>query len=149
MIWLWLMIAEWFKRLSVLSLSLVLVACGTVDTVSGWLTEEVYEAPPAELVEFSQEFEPRVVWTVNTGDGASEYSDLGPWLQGNMIVAIDNEGEVTSFEQTTGRQLWQVDLELPISTGVGGGNGLILVGSQEGEVLALNETMVSYFGESA
>ena len=135
------MIAEWLKRIFVISLSGVLIACGgALDTIHGWMNEDVYVAPPSELVEFTQEFEPIVAWTVNTGEGASEYSDLGAWLQGNMIVAVDNEGEVSSYDQATGRQLWQTDLDIPVTTGVGGGDGLILVGTQEGEVLALDES---------
>jgi len=134
------MLARLLKRTLILSLSLVLIACGATETVTGWLTDEVYVAPPSELVEFSQEFEPVVAWSINTGEGASEYGDFRAWIQGNMIVAVDNEGEVSSYEQTTGRQLWQVDLDLPVTTGVGGGEGLILVGGQEGDVLALDET---------
>lgn len=134
------MLVSLLKRIFVLLLSLLLIACGATETVTGWLTDEVYVAPPSELVEFSQEFEPVVAWSVNTGDGASEYSDLSAWIQGSMIVAVDNEGEVSSYEKTTGRQLWQADFDLPVTTGVGGGDGLILVGTQEGEVLALDET---------
>jgi outer membrane protein assembly factor BamB len=134
------MIAEWLKRFSIIALSSILIACsGVGETISGWINEDVYVAPPSELVEFNQEFEPVVAWSTNTGDGASEYSELSAWIQGNMIVAVDNEGEVSSYELTTGRQLWQADLDLPVTTGVGGGDGLILVGSQEGEVLALDE----------
>lgn len=134
------MLVSLLKRIFVLLLSLFLMACGATETVTGWLTDDVYVAPPSELVEFSQEFEPVVAWSVNTGDGASEYSDLSAWIQGSMIVAVDNEGEVSSYEKTTGRQLWQADFDLPVTTGVGGGDGLILVGTQEGEVLALDET---------
>lgn len=128
-----------FKRAFVIFFILVLSGCGTVDTVSEWLTDDVYVAPPAELVEFSQEFDPEVAWSTNTGDGASEYSNIGAWLQGNKIVAVDNEGEVSSYEQATGRQLWQKDFDVPVTTGVGGGEGVIFVGTQEGEVLALDE----------
>ena len=135
------MIAEWLKRFFIIALTSILIACsGVGETISGWINEDVYVAPPSELVEFNQEFEPVVAWTANTGDGAREYSDLGAWLQGNMIVAVDNEGEVSSYEQATGRQLWQVDLDVPVTTGVGGGDGLIVVCTQEGEVLALDET---------
>lgn len=134
------MIARRSKCFFVLFLTTILAACGTVDTVTEWFEDDTYVAPPAELVEFEQEFSPVVAWTVNAGDGASEYSDLGAWLQGNMIVAVDNEGEVSSFNQETGRQLWQVDLDVPVITGVGGGEALILVGTQEGEVLALDES---------
>lgn len=119
-------------------LVLLLSSCGTVK---GWLTEDTYEAPPAELVEFVPEYEPVIAWSVDTGDGAgNEYSDLSPWIQGNMIVAVDYEGEVSSFVSENGKHLWNVDLDVPVVTGVGGGEELILVGTQEGEVIALDET---------
>jgi len=116
----------------------VLTACGTV---SSWLEEDTYIAPPAELVEFTAEFEPKIVWQKDTGDGAGDnYSDLATWLQNDMAVAVDHEGNVSSYEALTGRQLWQTDLDAPIISGAGGGSGLILVGSQEGNISALEET---------
>ncbi|OUR72734.1 outer membrane protein assembly factor BamB [Methylophaga sp. 41_12_T18] len=131
------MIAKCIKRLLVLILSLSLMACGTVK---GWLTDETYVAPPAELIEFSQEFTPELVWSINNGEGAADYSDLGVWLQADMVIAVDHEGEVASYEAITGRQLWQVELDVPVTTGAGGGDNLILIGSKEGEILALDET---------
>ncbi|PHS71148.1 MAG: outer membrane protein assembly factor BamB [Methylophaga sp.] len=119
-------------------LMLLLSSC---ETVNGWLAEDSYEAPPAELVEFVPEYEPEIVWSVDTGDGAgNDYSDLSPWLQNNMIVAVDYEGEVSSFVAENGQHLWDVDLDVPVVTGVGGGEGLILIGTQKGEVIALDET---------
>jgi len=115
----------------------ILTACGTV---SSWLEEDVYVAPPAELVEFTAEFEPKIVWQKDTGDGSGDdYSDLATWIQGDMAVAVDNEGKVSSYEALTGHQLWQTDLDAPIISGAGGGSGLILVGSQEGNIFALEE----------
>lgn len=131
------MIAKCIKRLLVLILSLSLMACGTVK---GWLTDETYVAPPAELIEFSQEFTPELVWSINNGEGAADYSDLGVWLQADMVIAVDHEGEVASYEAITGRQLWQGELDVPVTTGAGGGDNLILIGSKEGEILALDET---------
>lgn len=122
----------------VLVMILALSACGTI---SGWLTEDVYEAPPAELVEFEAEFSPKIAWSVDTGGGTgdNDYSDLAAWLQGDMIVAIDYEGDVTSYDLKTGHKLWRVDLDVPVAAGAGGGDGLILVGTQEGEVIAVDE----------
>lgn len=115
----------------------MLTACGTV---SGWLTEEVYEAPPEELVEFSPEFQVVTAWSVDAGDGTDDpYSDLAVWIQGEMIVAVDYEGDVSSYDLQTGNNLWQTELEVPVIAGAGGGEGLILIGTQEGEILALNE----------
>ncbi len=124
-----------------LAIIMMLSACSTVDTVSGWFEEDVYEAPPTELIEFSAEFEQQVAWSVSTGDGASnEYDDLAAWLQGEHIVAVDSEGQVTSYIAATGKQVWQVELDMPVSSGVGGGEGLVIVGTYEGGVIALDET---------
>lgn len=120
---------------------MMLTSCGTVDTVGSWFEEDVYEAPPTELIEFAVEFEQKVAWTVNTGDGASnEYDDLAAWLQNDKIVAVDSEGQVTSYIATTGKQVWQVELDIPVSAGAGGGDGVILIGTYEGTIIALDET---------
>lgn len=125
------------RSFTLLGVMLLLPACGTV---MGLLEDDVYVAPPEELVEFSAEFEPVIVWSIDTGAGAeNDYSDLGAWLQGDMIVAVDYEGEVTAYNTTNGRRLWNIDLDVPVAAGAGGGGGLVLVGTQEGEVIALGE----------
>jgi len=120
-----------------LVLASLLTACGSMTS---WLEDDAYVAPPAELVEFTAEFEPKIVWKKDTGDGAGDdYSDLATWIQNETAVAVDYEGNVSSYDVLTGRQLWQTDLDIPVAAGVGGGNGLIIVGSQEGNILALDE----------
>ncbi len=130
------MIANIFRITYVFALITMLTACGTVGD---WFKDDVYEVPPAELTTFTQEFEPTVAWSTDTGGSDDGYSSLAPWLQGNMIVAIDSEGEVNSYDVKTGKRQWRVALKVPVSTGVGGGDGLILVGTREGNVLALDE----------
>jgi outer membrane protein assembly factor BamB len=112
-------------------------ACGTV---SGWLEDDVYEVPPAELTEFSPEFEPQIVWSTDTGGSEDDYSNLAAWIQGENIIAIDSEGEVNSYNIKSGKQQWQVELDVTVATGVGGGDGLIIVGTKEGKILALDES---------
>ena len=131
-----------FIRLNLVLISFLLItACGAVETVNGWFTKDIYIAPPTELIEFSAEFEPTVVWSIDTGKGSEdEYSDLAAWLQGDMIVSVDHEGTTRSFNSQTGQQLWQADLDVSVISGVGGGDGAVFVGTQEGELIALNET---------
>ena len=118
-------------------LVVMLTACGTVK---GWFEEDLYEAPPAELTDFTQEFQPTIAWATDTGGTDDNYSDLAAWLQGDSIVAVDSEGDVNSFDAQSGKRLWKKSLDVPVTTGVGGGEGLILVGTKEGEILALDET---------
>lgn len=131
------MIHKTFRITCAFILFTSLTACGTV---SGWFKDDVYEVPPAELTAFTQEFEPTIAWSTNTGGSNDDYSSLDAWLQGDAVVAIDYEGEVNSYDAKTGKRQWRVDLDVPVTTGVGGGEGLILVGTKDGQVLALDQS---------
>lgn len=127
-----------FKLVFLLPLFAMLAACGTIKHL---FVEEVYEEPPSELTEFTPEFEPKIVWENDAGDGAGETnSELGIWLQDGLVFAVDYEGDVTAFAADTGREQWDVDLDTTLVTGPGGGMNMVLVGTQKGQLIALNET---------
>lgn len=115
-----------------------LAAC---STVSDFIFDEPYEAPPEELTEFVLEFEPTVVWQTDAGEGAkNSYSDLSLWIDDESIFSVDYEGQVTRFASTTGSQKWQTELDVPVYTGVGANADFVFAGSQEGQVFALNKS---------
>ncbi len=117
---------------------MALAGCGTVKE---FFAADSYEAPPAELTEFQVEFEPKTLWSSGTGDGAeTAYSNLAPWIQGDSIITVDYEGDVRSHNIENGRREWRSKLDMPVAAGVGGGEGLIVVGSQTGEVVALDDS---------
>ena len=126
------------KKLVLLGFILMLTACS--GKVPDWLISDDLVLPPAELIDFEAEFEPEVVWSKDVGAGAkNEYSELRALLQNGNLIAVDQNGEVNSYDGLTGQLNWQIELEVPVVAGPGGGEGLILVGTQEGEVIALNE----------
>lgn len=128
------------KQLSLTAIFLTsLTACGAVEYL---FVEEVYEAPPEPLVEFEPEFEPKVLWRENTGDGAtSPYAELSPWVQNGHIFTVDGSGDVRGYQAANGRSIWRKKLKVTVATGVGGGvGGKVLVGTQQGEVIALDDT---------
>ena len=127
------------KKLAVLGLLSMLTACS--GKVPDWLISDDLVLPPAELIDFEAKFEAEVVWSKDAGEGAkNKYSDLRTLLQNGNVIAIDQNGEVNSYNGLTGQLNWQIELEVPVVAGPGGGEELILVGTQEGEVIALNES---------
>lgn len=123
--------------LLLLPLFLGLSGCGAIETL---FVEEVYEAPPSELTEFTPEFELKPMWKSEAGDGAGESNnDLGAWWQNGLVVAVDHEGEVSAFNAETGKRQWETELDVTVVAGVGGGMNMVLVGTQKGELIALNE----------
>ncbi|SEG10644.1 outer membrane protein assembly factor BamB [Nitrosomonas ureae] len=60
--------------------------------------------------------------------------------ENDVVYSADEAGKLTKYEAATGKQLWQVKTKHRFSAGVGVGEGLILVGTFKGEVLAYNES---------
>lgn len=56
------------------------------------------------------------------------------------VYTADEAGKLTKYDAATGKELWQVKTKNKFSAGVGIGEGLILIGTFKGEVLAYNES---------
>ncbi len=117
--------------------------------------EEVIE--PAKLERFSAERTLKPLWSIKVGAGADDKAiRLEPGLSGSRVFAASAGGQVIAVDRSTGRKIWQQDIRAlytrseanhafakdvdVITGGVGAGEGLVLVGSAAGEVVALNES---------
>lgn len=114
--------------LGAILLSMVLGGC------SWWQSSEDIE--PTPLVSFSQEAKVKKLWSTQIGSGLSEkFHRLRPGLSEEMIFAADIEGHLLGVDRSTGKVRWKLDLETPISGGVGVGNGRVAVATYAGDVL--------------
>ncbi|MCP4128471.1 MAG: outer membrane protein assembly factor BamB [Gammaproteobacteria bacterium] len=127
-------------RISVISLLLLLVGCGSLDPLQ-LLEDEPNIEPPAELVELKSSIGVRKLWSTSVGSGSSEDRvKLVPYVQGSRVYVADREGVVKALDSSSGRIVWSVEKEgLEISGGPGAGEGLVLIGTSNGEVVALSE----------
>lgn len=55
------------------------------------------------------------------------------------VYAADESGALAKYNAATGKQLWQIKTKTKLSAGIGIGDGLILLGTFKGEVLAYND----------
>jgi len=119
-----------------LGLMLTLNGCSS-DSSPDW-AEMRGEAEPAQLVEFAQsaKFEER--WHSNVGDAGQNL--LRPALSADSIYGASAKGKLTRLDRVTGKQVWRIDTGIAISGGVGSGEGLVLIGSDKGDVLAFDES---------
>lgn len=115
--------------------SLSLSGC---STVSDWFAGEDNTDPAAELKPLTGSLTARTLWSASAGGGSEdEFYRLLPGVDDNRIYACGREGQVSAFSSSGARQ-WSVDLDLPLSGGVGVGEGLVLVGSEMGDLIALD-----------
>ena len=97
------------------------------------------EIEPAKLENFDQKIELSRVWSAKpTSSNNSYWSKLTMAVNEQTLFAADHSGTVVALEVDTGRQQWSVDLDLPISGGLGYGDQKVVLGTIEGQVYTLN-----------
>lgn len=77
-------------------------------------------------------------WKGNVSE--NEIASFYAVYENEALYVADEAGKLTKYEAATGKELWQVKTKHKFSAGVGAGDGLILVGTFKGEVLAYNES---------
>ena len=137
---------------------LLLSGCAAFSWIPGIGDDEDDEekTEPAELVDFDAEVKLERQWKNKVGKGlGSKYIRLQPLVVADRVVAADAYGVVAAFDRFSGEKIWQqqvgeverrasgLDRFLDrsdsgfVSGGVGGGEGLALLGTTRGNVIAL------------
>jgi outer membrane protein assembly factor BamB len=93
--------------------------------------------PPAPLEPISSPIAVRVLWQAAVGRAADAI--FTPAVAGDRVVAAAADGTVTELDAASGKELWRVRLPTRLSGGVAADGRLVVVGSAEGEVFALDE----------
>ena len=116
---------------------LLLSLCGC-GAVADYFAGDDNVEPPAELVEFEPEFQPRVVWSRRVGTGPRrQYLKLRPAVAGETVYAAGRKGDVSAFRAENGERVWETSAKAAISGGPGVGGGQVVVGTTDGEIIAL------------
>jgi len=106
-----------------------------------WFGGSDNSLPPAELKAVAQPIGVRSLWEAQIGAGAkSQFIRLTPALADGRLYAASFDGTVVALDALSGQRLWETQTQLPITGGVGvSGNGLVLFGTNKGEVVALRQ----------
>jgi outer membrane protein assembly factor BamB len=116
----------------VAALVLSLSACGlwTRDTTE----------PPAPLPEFTAVGSPNTLWSRSIGRGADRSIwQVKPAVTDDLVVVADSRGRISALDRNTGAPRWENRLrDLRVSSGVGAGAGIAVVGTMDGSAIALN-----------
>jgi outer membrane protein assembly factor BamB len=118
-------------------MALSLAGC---STISGWFdSDDEDPTAPVDLVKIEQTVKIKKLWSAGIGDGQGDgLYRLQPVISRDVIYAASAEGLVRAFERAKGKSLWKVDLDTPLSGGVGVYENALLLGSSEGFVLKLD-----------
>lgn len=118
------------SRYILLLVSVVLItACGDEDNAE----------PPTELTPFEQTHNLELQWSVSTDDSiGQQYLFIEPLLLKDRIVTAGRNGTLNVYDLEDGDELAEIKLDIPLSGGVGGTEDVWLVGSRNGELIAVS-----------
>ncbi len=119
------------------ALALMLSACGGKTKKTDFFGVE--EKPKKPKISTSTTMKRN--WSVNLG-GKTKLGDavLSPALLGDYIYAASGKGVVHKIDTANGKRVWSQKFKKEtITAGVGVGGGLVLVGTDQGLVYALNQ----------
>lgn len=132
------MIKPTFSRRLILGgilLSFLLSGCASL-----WESDTDKKMRPAELEELSSSLPIRLLWSKSIGTVMQrEQLKLVPAFSGGVLFTADRNGLVQAHDGITGKTLWKRHTNTPLSSGPGVGNGLVLVGTLEADLIALDE----------
>lgn len=134
------------KRIAFLLMALILSACSIFGG-----KEEVDLDAPVELQKFESKLDVKKIWSQNLGKGAGKINPISiPAIDGNRLYSADHTGKVTAIDLDTGKRLWQKNLKKTYITGAtGASDGLVLVGTGQGEIIALSQSSGEILWRSA
>jgi tetratricopeptide (TPR) repeat protein len=96
------------------------------------------ELEPAELIDFETKVPVKRLWKTKIGADAEFLRvALRPMGDGNRIYAASVNGNVVALDPENGKQVWRNKLDVTLSSGPGVGEGLVVVITADGYVVAL------------
>lgn len=130
------------KSVRVLALSSVLLlvsGCANLNPLN-WFSGDDEANAPAELTEFQPQVTLVRNWSQNVGNGQGDtYTKIEPALNGGVAYAASANGVITAITADSGREVWRTRIDATITGGVGAGQGLVLVGTEDAEIIALDQ----------
>ena len=140
-----------------LFVAILIAATPGCSTVKGWFggSNKSKVNEPTELVKIASPIGVSKLWDVNLGKGEGRlWLRQHPTISGGRVYATNDEGEVLALDAATGKQIWVANAvnvektgswvkfwkrkaaEAGLTGSPGVGNGLVVVGGRNGEVVA-------------
>jgi len=95
--------------------------------------------PPVELTPLTNQIDISRQWKFTAGKGVSDfYLKLKPVFNKDTGYIVDYKGHLQAFTIKSGKQLWDVDLNVPVSGGLTLADGKLFLGTSKGEVVAID-----------
>jgi len=128
------------KLFRLLTTSVLLLLISGCSTFQEWFGSEEEDATaPVELERIDTKVKLKKQWSTKIGDGQGDgFYKITPTLVDGVLYVASSDGEVAAISAVDGDRLWRVELERPLSGGVGYHDRRLYLGGADGSVLQLS-----------
>ena len=128
------------KLFRLLTTSVLLLLISGCSTFQEWFGSEEEDATaPVELERIDTKVKLKKQWSTKIGDGQGDgFYKITPTLVDGVLYVASSDGEVAAISAVDGARLWRVELERPLSGGVGYHDRSLYLGGADGSVLQLS-----------
>lgn len=128
------------KLFRLLTISVLLLLISGCSTFQEWFGSEEEDATaPVELERIDTKVKLKKQWSTKIGDGQGDgFYKITPTLVDGVLYVASSDGEVAAISAADGDRLWRVELERPLSGGVGYHDRSLYLGGADGSVLQLS-----------
>ena len=132
------MISQNIMKPCLIASMLLLVGCSALTKLRLDMADSLFGREPhnaaTELKAINATHTVKLDWSTQLGEtGPYDYT---PALSAGSVYAVNVKGDLAKFNVANGKQEWRINVGEPISGGVGAGGGLVLVGTNRGNLLA-------------
>jgi outer membrane protein assembly factor BamB len=128
------------KLCRLLTISVFLLLISGCSTFQEWFGSEEDDATaPVELERIDAKVKLKKQWSTKVGDGQGDgLYKIAPTLVDGVLYVASSDGEVSAISAADGDRLWRVELERPLSGGVGYHDRRLYLGGADGSVMQLS-----------
>ena len=128
------------KLFRLLTTSVLLLLISGCSTFQEWFGSEEEDATaPVELERIDTKVKLKKQWSAKIGDGQGDgFYKITPTLVDGVLYVASSDGEVAAISAADGDRHWRVELERPLSGGVGYHDRSLYLGGADGSVLQLS-----------
>lgn len=126
------------QKLVGLSVLALMAGCSSMPSLSSLnpFASKAKGNVPAPLVELKGSMAVRTAWKLDIGK-ANEYA-FSPALVGADLLVAGGEGSIARVDAASGRVVWRIKADKPLTAGVGSDGTMLVVGGVKGAVLAFD-----------
>lgn len=130
------------RALAIASIAAAVGGCATIQSyipsipAPDWTWLVGSSRKPGPLPELSQSVTPVVAWQAGVGKAVAGFA---PFVTSDAVYAASSDGTIAKFDVASGRQFWRSSAGRTLAAGVGAGDGIVVAGTDKGDVLAFDD----------